>query len=174
MVPAGRPPEPVPEAMAAEIIEWISQGKTLREFCRQPGKPSRRSVDEWRLKDPTFAARVARARDCGFDQIADECMAISDTTEEGITLEEVEDGKTTTKRGDMLGHRKLRVETRLKLLACWDPRRYGVKQQQQEDKTGDAARRMRRLFDEALDATDGDVAADLTPPADEEAEESDA
>jgi hypothetical protein len=26
---------------------------------------------------------------------------------------------------DMLGHRKLQVETRLKLLAKWDPRRYG-------------------------------------------------
>ena len=27
----------------------------------------------------------------------------------------------------MLGHRKLQVETRLKLLAKWDPKRYGEK-----------------------------------------------
>jgi hypothetical protein len=25
----------------------------------------------------------------------------------------------------MLGHRKLQIETRLKLLACWDPKKYG-------------------------------------------------
>ncbi|HXD37446.1 MAG TPA: hypothetical protein VN624_12375, partial [Rhodanobacter sp.] len=30
---------------------------------------------------------------------------------------------------DMLGHRKLRIDTRLKLLAKWDPKRYGDKQQ---------------------------------------------
>ena len=27
----------------------------------------------------------------------------------------------------MLGHRKLQIETRLKLLAKWDPKRYGDK-----------------------------------------------
>jgi hypothetical protein len=27
----------------------------------------------------------------------------------------------------MLGHRKLQIETRLKLLACWNPKKYGTK-----------------------------------------------
>ena len=35
------------------------------------------------------------------------------------------DGSTEVRRGDMLGHRKLQIETRLKLLAKWDPKRYG-------------------------------------------------
>jgi hypothetical protein len=30
-------------------------------------------------------------------------------------------------REDMLGHRKLQIETRLKLLAKWSPKRYGDK-----------------------------------------------
>lgn len=34
---------------------------------------------------------------------------------------------TERTREDMLGHRKLQIETRLKLLAKWDPRRYGEK-----------------------------------------------
>ena len=34
---------------------------------------------------------------------------------------------TKTVTADMVQHRKLRIETRLKLLACWDPRRYGPK-----------------------------------------------
>jgi hypothetical protein len=39
-------------------------------------------------------------------------------------------GKTETHTGDMLGHRKLRIDTRIKLLWKWDPRRYGDKLQQ--------------------------------------------
>ena len=32
------------------------------------------------------------------------------------------------KREDMLGHRKLQIETRLKLLAKWNPKKWGDKQ----------------------------------------------
>lgn len=124
----GRPKEPVPQDIADAVVEWVSAGKTLSAFCRQPGMPTRRTIDRWRADDEEFASRVARARDTGFDVIADECIAIADTTEEGTTTTEDDDGKKTV-TGDMLGHRKLRVETRLKLLACWDPRRYGNKQQ---------------------------------------------
>ena len=35
----------------------------------------------------------------------------------------------TVTEEDMLGHRKLQIETRLKLLAVWDPKRYGNKMQ---------------------------------------------
>ena len=33
----------------------------------------------------------------------------------------------TVTEEDMLGHRKLQIETRLKLLACWNPSKYGNK-----------------------------------------------
>jgi hypothetical protein len=39
------------------------------------------------------------------------------------------DKATFTTVEDMLGHRKLQIETRLKLLAVWDPKRYGNKVQ---------------------------------------------
>jgi hypothetical protein len=120
----GRPPEPVPQDIADALCGWIAQGKTLREFCRQPGMPARRTVDDWRDKDPDFAARVARARDTGFDMIAEEMLAIADTPQSGEIVTQDKDGKTVVTE-DMLGHRKLQVETRAKLLACWDPRRYG-------------------------------------------------
>lgn len=124
----GRPPEPVPQNIADAVVAWIAEGKPLREFCRQPGMPCRATVDNWRLKDDAFASRVARARDIGFDMLAEEALVIADTPVKGIVTVEDEDGtKITTE--DMLGHRKLQVETRLKLLACWDPRRYGQKAQ---------------------------------------------
>jgi len=46
---------------------------------------------------------------------------------DAVVLPDAELVTTEVKQEDMLGHRKLQVETRLKLLACWDPRRYGAK-----------------------------------------------
>ena len=119
------------EAIADEIVEWIEEGKTLSSYCRQEGKPKRRTIDDWRNRDAAFSARVARARDDGFTELAEQCLAIADTPCPGEIITEEQEGPdgTTTKRKvvreDMLGHRKLQVETRLKLLACWDPKRYG-------------------------------------------------
>lgn len=86
--------------------------------------PAWRTVYDWRDADPEFAARIARARDSGFDAIAEEALEIADTPQEGIRVESDASGFKTV-REDMLGHRKLRVETRLKLLAKWSPKRYG-------------------------------------------------
>lgn len=122
----GRPPEAVPEKAAEEILAWIASGQTLREFCRQKGKPAWRTVYDWLEKDQEFRARFARARDMGHDAIAEEALAIADTPVEGETITEDEDG-TKTVTGDMLGHRKLQVDTRLKLLAKWNPKKYGDK-----------------------------------------------
>lgn len=60
----------------------------------------------------------------GFDAIAEEALIIADTPHWGMTETTAPNGQTVTKQ-DMLGHRKLQIETRLKLLAKWDPKRYG-------------------------------------------------
>jgi hypothetical protein len=69
---------------------------------------------------------IARAREEGFDAIAAECLEIADTPLVGAKIKKRGDGIEET-REDMLGHRKLQIETRLKLLAKWDPKRYGDK-----------------------------------------------
>jgi hypothetical protein len=89
--------------------------------------PAWRTVYDWIEGDPDFAARFARARDIGFDAIAHEALEIADTPQIGHRTEESGDSvKTVTE--DMLGHRKLQIETRLKLLAKWSPKKYGDKQ----------------------------------------------
>lgn len=115
--------------MADKIVEWIASGKTLRAFCREPGSPGWRTVYDWISSDQSFAARIAHARDLGADAIAEEALAIADTTVEGVTVT-TDDKGTKEVRGDMLGHRKLQVETRLKLLAKWYPQKYGDKIEQ--------------------------------------------
>jgi hypothetical protein len=63
--------------------------------------------------DASFASRVACARDLGFEALAEDILDIADDTlavSEHVQLS------------------KLRIETRLKLLACWNPKKYGTKQ----------------------------------------------
>lgn len=122
----GRPQTAVPKQMAEAICQWISDGKTLREFCRLKGHPHYNTVYCWLEKDNDFAVRFARAREIGEDQIAQECLHIADTQMIGETTKITERGVEVTKE-DMLGHRKLQVDTRLKLLAKWNPKRWGDK-----------------------------------------------
>lgn len=116
----GRPPQPVPQDKADEIINWISSGQTLREWCRQDGNPSFRAVYDWLEKDEDFASRFARAREIGQDVIAEEALAITDEPPDRIL----------TEQGDKVdpGHvawAKNRAELRLKLLAKWNPKKWG-------------------------------------------------
>ena len=89
--------------------------------------PPEATVRNWAMDDVNgFAAQYARAREIGADAIAEQALYIADTPEIGEEVEESENGMKV-KRADMLGHRKLQVETRLKLLAKWFPKKYGDK-----------------------------------------------
>ncbi len=121
-------PEAQPAAWLDDLCVWLSEGNTLREFCRQPGRPSNRTIYDKMLQDAEVASRVARARDVGYDVIADDCMRIADTQILGRRTKRSDDGVEVVDE-DALGHRKLQIETRLKLLACWNPKKYGNKQE---------------------------------------------
>lgn len=132
---AGRPPEPVPQEMADRIVEWISEGKTLREFCRQPGTPNFSTVYDWMKKDSEFAQRFACARESGEDQIAQECLDIADDASNDWMQRLDKDGTPIgwQLNGEHVQRSRLRIETRLKLLAKWNPKKYGDKVQHSGD-----------------------------------------
>jgi hypothetical protein len=72
--------------------------------------------------DEELSRHIARAREAGFDQIALDALSIADNSERDTVL--------TDKGGEIpnsewISRSRLRVETRLKLLAKWDPKRYG-------------------------------------------------
>jgi hypothetical protein len=132
----GRPPGdtlyPNKEDLKDQIVVWISEGKTLRDFCRKDDSPSFRTVYDWLEADKEFDARFMRARDSGHDVIAEQALHIADNMHMGRKIvthsggDEDSDAMTVTEE-DMLGHRKLQIETRLKLLAKWNPKKYGDK-----------------------------------------------
>ena len=122
----GRPSKYNPE-IARIICEQLSEGIPLRQICRDnDGFPAWRTVYDWMGRDDALSASIARARDIGYDAIAEECLQIADNIELGQKQVMTDEGSATTVE-DMLGHRKLRIETRLKLLAKFHPTKYGDK-----------------------------------------------
>jgi hypothetical protein len=108
---------------ADEICERLSKGEPLAKICRDEEMPALRTVYDWRDADEAFAARIARAREEGFDQIAIDCFDIADETSNDTAYTENGERPNT----EWIARSKLRIETRLKLLAKWDPKRYGDK-----------------------------------------------
>ena len=131
-------------ALAEEVCERLSNGETLEDICRSAHMPATRTVYLWTETHESFAADFARARTRGFDAIAAEALRIANTPHEGVEYITKGDGSEETRRGDMLGHRKLQIETRLKLLAKWDPKRYGEKLALEVDDVTDRAEQMRQ------------------------------
>lgn len=122
----GRPSKYDPE-IARIICEQLSEGIPLRQICREnDGFPAWRTVYDWMGRNEELSASISRARDIGYDAIAEECLAIADNIELGHKQVMTDEGSATTVE-DMLGHRKLRIETRLKLLAKFHPTKYGDK-----------------------------------------------
>jgi hypothetical protein len=130
----GRPSKYTPE-IAQQICEFLSEGVPLREICRKDGFPEWRTIYDWMYRDDALgdegvglSAAIARAREAGYDAMAEECLIIADNPMFGQKQVMTDQGTATTVE-DMLGHRKLQIETRLKLLAKWNPKKYGDKVQ---------------------------------------------
>lgn len=120
----GRPSSYTPE-IAALICERLAAGESLRAICRDDGMPDRSTVAKWVIEDVGgFSSQYTRARDIGLDVLAEEALAIADTPQEGEETEQTDDGYKV-KRGDMLGHRKLQVDTRKWYLSKLAPKKYG-------------------------------------------------
>jgi hypothetical protein len=90
--------------------------------------PAWQKIYEWMARDEELSGAIAQAREQGFEALAEEALMIADTPVFGQKQVMTDQGTATTVE-DMLGHRKLQIETRLKLLAKWNPKKYGDKVQ---------------------------------------------
>lgn len=119
----GGRPSTFSQAIVDDVCARVADGEPLAQVCREMGLGLTTWYD-WARERPEVAAAIARAREAGYDMIAMETLRIADTQVEAIIEKSTANGIEIT-RQDALGHRKLQVETRLKLLAKWDPKRYG-------------------------------------------------
>ena len=102
------------------ICERLATGEPLLRILKEKGMPALDTVMKWRQNDKEIDIKVGRARDLGYDALAVQCLEIMDEEPERVPT-------TGAKDSAHVQWQKARVETRLKLLACWDPRKYGNK-----------------------------------------------
>jgi hypothetical protein len=100
------------EERRAELLARTAEGEPLTRITRDEAMPARSTVYEWTESDPEFALafRIARAR--GVHALADQCLEIADTP--ATTAVEVSD-------------KRVRIDTRMRLMAKWLPGVYGDK-----------------------------------------------
>ena len=122
----GRPSKYSPE-LAAEICERLSNGEPLRQICRDDHMPAWQKIYEWMGKDDELGDRgtglsgaIARAREVGQDAIAEELWLDMKQEPERILSE----GGGRVDSG-YVQWQKAKAEIGLKLLAKWNPKRYG-------------------------------------------------
>jgi len=116
-------PSTFTQEIADEICRRLAKGEPLAQICRDDHMPAVRTVSHWKEASEAFKADFACAREEGFDQIASDCLDIADETSNDTLSTEHGDRPNT----EWISRSKLRIETRLKLLAKWDPKRYGDK-----------------------------------------------
>lgn len=120
------------------IYTKVASGRSLdRVLTDDEGMPSPSTFWRWHAEDAQVRDNLARAREVGVEKLLGECVDIADTPlfgeivtrkpviVDGILLEGVE--AVEVRREDMLGHRKLQIETRYKYAQMIAPRKYGAK-----------------------------------------------
>lgn len=121
----------ITESVRNEVLERIAKGETVAGIARDLGfHPS-----AWRQHvraDEALAVAYARAKTEGCQTLLEECLSIADRRPDSIETYDGE-GQVTSRRIDSgyVAWAKNRIETRLKLLARWDPETYGDKAQSQ-------------------------------------------
>jgi len=125
--PVGRPSTYTRE-VADRICERIAAGESVNKICSEPGMPDGHTFRQWVMDDiDGISPRYTRARDIYLDIMADETLMISDTPLIGEEQIVKADGGVEIRTADMLGHRRLRVDTRKWYLSKLAPKRYGDK-----------------------------------------------
>lgn len=109
-----------------EILQRLREGETLTGICRSPGYPTAGAVRYWVGQEDALYSAYARARELGYQGMADELLDIADQS-----------SKATWSRD------QLRLSTRQWLLSKALPRMYGDRVQVEG---GDGDRPIRVAF----------------------------
>ena len=115
----GRPSKYTPE-LADEICQRLSNGEPLRQICRDDHMPFWTRIYDWMSKDEKLSISIAHAREVGQDAIAEDIFNEMMVEPERILSEG--GGRIDSGYVQLI---KARAEIKLKLLAKWNPKRYG-------------------------------------------------
>jgi len=104
------------ELIAAEIIDRLQNGETMRAICRSASLPAYSTVYDWMQRNPAFSLAIARARRGQATALVEEAQEIIDECDDS-TMPQVQ-------KADK------RANLRIQLAKCFDRETYGDKVQQ--------------------------------------------
>ncbi|MGH8158378.1 MAG: hypothetical protein ACREPQ_09670 [Rhodanobacter sp.] len=115
-------------ALVPKICERLATGKeSFTAICKDLGT-SRKTVNGWCKEDKAIAEQIQDAKDDGDEAIEYECLDISDDNQGDYKLELRGRGEeVVVVDKEAVLRSKLRVDTRLKLLAVRNPTRHGAR-----------------------------------------------
>lgn len=122
-----------PERTREEIIDFIlmemAAGRSLNSIVtEEEGMPSWTTFWRWYQADAELEKKVARAREIGIEALMETALHVATTPMEGME-ETIEHGSKGVMRRrvkkDMLGHRRLAVDTIIKRAQMMKPKTYG-------------------------------------------------
>lgn len=121
----GRPTIRTPE-MVDEILRRVAEGEFLATVCREDGMPHPSTFRDWVNAYEELSRRFAHAREDGEEAILAGTLAIADERDGKAIMA---DGQEVAVVFDStaIQRNKLRVDTRLKALAKFNPKRWGDK-----------------------------------------------
>jgi hypothetical protein len=104
------------DELADAICQRLACGEPLAKICRDDAMPSYSCVRRWEQENAEFRALSARAKQDGTHYLADESLEIADAPLPS------EDAQAE------IAHRKIRIDTRMRLIGKWNRQDYGDKQ----------------------------------------------
>lgn len=112
------------------ILERIENGESIRDILLCENTPSSRTFFKWLKEDDAKVKQYEISMSYRDDKLFEEIIDIAYNTEEGTTTKETERGVEIT-TGDMLGHRRLKIDSLKWYLSKRNPKKYGERIQQE-------------------------------------------
>jgi hypothetical protein len=114
----GRPSK-YTKAIIEEVCERLSKGEPLAAICRDEHMPSHQTVYNWMSEREDVSLAIAHAREIGEEALLAGCL--------DIAYEPTEKTQFGTYDGGHIQDKKLRIDTIFKVLAKWNPKKWGDK-----------------------------------------------
>ena len=99
------------QKLAEEICRRLAEGEPFVSICAEKRMPDFSTIWRWEQSNPEFCDLCARALEHGSHYLAHDCLRIAD--DESIDPR----------------HKRLMIDTRLRLIGKWNSKRYGDKVQ---------------------------------------------
>lgn len=125
------------EELASRICERLAAGESLRSVCRDDDMPAPSTVIGWTNSNEAFSEQYAKARQHGYQFMADELLEIADDGSNDWMERHDDENAGWQANGEHIQRSRLRVDTRKWMLSKVLPKVYGDKVQHTGGGEGD-------------------------------------